>query len=695
MLEKAKWIEQVGGDGSAPVFRKKFQLENRENVTIAICGLGFYTAKVNGKSITEEVLMPPFTTYDERVLYQVYDLTDCVVEGENVIEVTCGNGWFNQEESDGWSFNKAAWKASPKMICEILVDGKTYLVSDSSWEVAGSRTTFNSHRGGETYEAGKEIEGFGPVKIARGPGGILEQQTMPGVKVLGEYEGVEIYPDIYDFGQSITGNVEITVEGKPGELVEIFYSERIRTDGSIDRQNVSEHVYSDRFAKDMYFLKGDGVETWHSDFGFHGFRYVLLYNPSNVKIHKAVARDMHTDLQTIGGYTCSDPVVNQLHQASVRSLLTNYVHIPMDCPHREKNGWTADAMLSSFQALYNLDMKESYYKWLDDIVDCQRPNGAIPCIAPTSFWGYQWGSGSTWDAALFVIPWNTYLFTGDLGGLVRYYPALKRYLEFLETQSDSGIFYNGLGDWCNPPKVPVCEDRVLVTCYAKHMYDIYAKISAVIGNREEEAWAKEQSQAIREAFIKEIEGKSTPCQTYYACLLYFDMTDDKEEAAKQLAASVREADGHIQGGIFGAFLVPLMLRDYGYFDLAWEMVTVDTYPGWVYLMNMCHGTIGECWLGQSSLDHHMFTAVDGFIHGSLSGLREDRSQPGMRKVQLKPYFPKNLENFSAWYDLPAGRLEIAWDQDTYRVQVPEGILGTVELDGREYPLQVGENSWKR
>ena len=692
MFEKAKWIECCGCPSDwAPVFRKKFQLQNAKQVEIAICGLGFYMLKVNGERVSEDLLTPPFTTYDKRVLYQVYDITEHVISGENVIEVTCGNGWYNQQEPDAWEFQHAVWKSAPQMICQVNVDGACYLVSDSSWEAAKSKTVFNSLRAGENYNAAIEVQEFYRVGIAKGPGGILEKQTMPSVKLQGTYEGKEIYPYVYDFGQSITGNVEIQVQGNCGDWVTIVYTERIREDGTVDRENIKEHVYSERFAQDNYFLKGEKEETWHGEFGFHGFRYVRLDHPATVKIVSVKARDMHTDLPTIGDYACDNDNVNRLHKACVRAMLTNYVHVPMDCPHREKNGWTADAMLSSFQALYNLDMKDSYRKWLDDIVDCQKASGAIPCIAPTSLWGYAWGSGVTWDATLFVLTWNIYRFTGDLSIIERFYPAMERYLGYLETQSDNDIFTIGLGDWCPPKKSIVCDERVLLTCYAKHVFDLFAQMSALLGFKEKEDYAKKRAAEIKAAFYKEFVGKHEPCQTYYVALVYFDMVEDKEQVAKQLAQTVERVGGHISAGIFGAYMVPIVLRDYGYFELAWEMVCKEEYPGWMYLMSKCHGAMGENWLGSASLDHHMFTAVDGFIQGSLSGLCAENAEAGFKNIHLKPYFPKGLNEFSFWHKLEEGIVEIKWNRESYCVMIPNGINGTVELGEQTYCLQTGEN----
>lgn len=696
MFETAKWIENAGCPAEwAPIFRKRFQLQETKEVEIAICGLGFYILEVNGKRVSEDLLTPPFTAYDKRILYQVYDITECVTLGENVIEVTCGNGWYNQQEADGWDFQHAAWKSVPKMICQVNVDGACYLVSDTSWETTKSKTIFNSHRGGESYQAGMEVQGFHPASIARAPGGILEKQTMPAVRLQGTYEGKEIYPYVYDFGQSITGNVEIKVQGRPDDWVIMVYTERIRDDGTIDRENVSEHVYSKRFAEDVYFLKGEGEETWHGEFSFHGFRYVRLRCSATTKILSVTARDIHTELPEIGGYSCDNHNVNRLHKACVRALLTNYVHIPMDCPHREKNGWTADAMLSSFQGLYNLDLKEAYKKWLDDIVDCQKPSGAIPCIAPTSLWGYGWGSGVTWDAVLFVLPWNIYQFTGDISIIERFYPAMESYLGYLETQSDNDIFTIGLGDWCAPLEITPCDERVILTCYAKHVFDLFAQMSQLLGLEEKETYAKRRAVEIREAFQKEFVGQHAPCQTYYAALVYFDMVDDKEEAARQLAEKVKLDGGHLYAGIFGAYMVPMVLREYGHFELAWEMVCKEEYPGWIYLMNKCHSAMGEEWRGSASLDHHMFTTVDAFIQESLSGLDMKRAAAGFKSIHLKPYFPKGMKEFSFWHDLEEGRIEIRWDEKSYRVVLPEGISGMLELGRETYLLQTGENLFSR
>lgn len=705
MLEGAKWIKGDCGEG-AVVFRKSFRLEDFHRAEIAVCGLGFYVLTMNWKRVGDDLLSPPFTAYDKRVLYQVYDVTDYLQKGENVVEITCGHGWYAMLQADTWNFQHAPWISDPKAICRLQADGKTVVSTDSSWSFAKSRTVYDSLRCGETYDATRDHLQFSPVFVATPPGGSLEKQSSPSVKLANTIEGKERASAredgkqvrVYDFGENVTGNVEITVRGARGDELRIYYSERFGEGVELDRKETGVYVWEaggDRFAEDRYVVDGNKQETWHGDFAFHGFRYVRIDYPESTTLCRVTARNFHTELKQIGRYDCDNAKINALHDACMRSTLTNFMHIPTDCPHREKNGWTADAFLSSYQTVYNFDVKAAYLKWLDDIVDTQRESGQICCIAPTPGWGYNWGSGVTWDAALFIVPWNVYSFTGDLSVLSRYEQPMKKYLSYLDGISDDDIYTIGLGDWCPPDHTPVMQTSALLTCYAKKVYDIYASVCTRLGNEAEAARAKARSAEIRAAFQKRFFGSHEAAQTYFASLVWFDMTDDKQESAARLAEMVKRDDGRVIGGIFGAQMIPEVLRDYGYFSLAWEAIQKDGYPSWLYMLSDGSGTLWERWDGKDSRNHHMFSTVDAFIHASLTGLRADSWSDDRKTLRLKPYFPNDIHRFSAEYELSCGKIVIAWDDETFRVVLPNGLQGAVECNGTEYVLQSGENVLQR
>ena len=74
-------------------------------------------------------------------------------------------------------------------------------------------------------------------------------------------------------------------------------------------------------------------------------------------------------------------------------------------------------------------------------------------------------------------------------------------------------------------------------------------MSELLGYEENKSYATRRSLEIRTAFQKKFVGKHEPCQTYYAALVYFDMVDDKETVARQLAKQVEQDGCHLYSGI--------------------------------------------------------------------------------------------------------------------------------------------------
>ena len=67
-----------------------------EIVIIIVCGLGLYEINVNGKKCGDEYLAPNFNAYDKWIQYQTYDITDTLEQGENIINVSLGNGMYKE-----------------------------------------------------------------------------------------------------------------------------------------------------------------------------------------------------------------------------------------------------------------------------------------------------------------------------------------------------------------------------------------------------------------------------------------------------------------------------------------------------------------------------------------------------------------------------------------------------------------------
>ncbi len=683
---QGKWISAPAcPPDTAPVFRKRFEVVSFTSGYVYLSGVGFYELYLNGCKVGDHLLSPAFTAYDKTVLYNGFDITALLQTGENLLEVTLGNGWFNETAPAAWEFDHATWRSTPQFILDLMVDGQPVVCSDRSWQASASQTVFNSLRGGETYDA-SAAEQPCAVAITHGPGGYLKKQSIPPIRLRSIREPKAVTPvpggAVYDFGVNLSGNAEICVKGTSGQKITLLYTERLHADGTADPSDNNMYAFGGQFQQDEYILGSKNEERWHSRFTYHGFRYVQVSGEAQVLSLRA--RCFHTDLTSKGGIETDYAPVQQLHDACVRSTLTNFHHIPTDCPHREKNGWTGDAHLSCEQALFNLDMNLAYQKYMDDLMDGQRPNGVISCISPTSIWGYNWGTGPTWDAALFEIPWQTYRFSGDLSILRQCEPAMDKYLTMLRGATDDHIYRSGLGDWCAPERKPLCSTESLLTAYAWYMHHLYAQIAALLGMPEKAAQAAGHADEIRKAFQQAFIGKETGSQTFWAMLLYFRLTDDPETALAELLKELEKTDWHLWVGIFGAKFLLNVLTEYGRFDIAWKVAMREGYPGYLDMLSRCSGTLGEQWDGENSRNHHMYSEIGAWFYKALAGIRINK--PGFEQITLAPHIPAEIARFTAWHDTPHGRLEVRWDEEQVEITLPEGVTATLVSRAGKQPI---------
>lgn len=693
MDSRAKWIELDGpvpeniGPAFCPEFRRGFELTAAPAAAVlAISGVGFYDVKINGKAVTENLMTPPFTAYDKRVYFEEYDVAALLKAGENEITVRLGSGWYNEKAANAWEFEHAAWHSDLKMIASLTADGECILVSDRSWSGRASETVFSQLREGETCDRSMPAQPWGGVKVSRSPGGVLEKYDGPAVRVEEIIEPVRVTAvgeeTLYDFGVNLSGNCEVTVSGPRGSRVKLVYGERIDENNALERGNISMFVQSDRFQTDEYILAGEGEETWHGLFAYNGFRYAMV--SGDAKVISVRARNFHTELPEAGGFECDSEVFNAIQSAVLRSTKTNFHHMPTDCPHREKNGWTGDAHLSAEQALFNLDIAPAYRKWMRDFRDAQRPSGMLPGIIPTSIWGYNWGNGVSWDCACIVIPWQSYMATGDDSILRENFDVMEKYVDYMESIADGHVSTIGLGDWCPPDEAKPMNTPALLTALSVRMYQLMEKICTVTGLGCAEKYAslaEVTAKAFRENFTGEVPadapfGPVQDSQTYLSMLLWFGLADDPADVTARLVKEIGEADNHLLCGIFGAKFILDALTDNGQFDLACEIASQKEYPGWYHMLSNGSGTLWEDWGGCNSLNHHMFSPISAWFYKGIAGIRIEEA--GYKKVRIAPHVPKGMQYFKAWHETPLGRLEVLWKDGQLTVTAPASM--TVEMD---------------
>jgi len=96
----AKWIvpelvEDTTRSNPAPMLRSDFTLDGTvASARAYVTSHGLYEMEINGRHVGDQVLAPDWTSYDKRLQYQTYDVTDLVKRGANAVGVTLGDGWW-------------------------------------------------------------------------------------------------------------------------------------------------------------------------------------------------------------------------------------------------------------------------------------------------------------------------------------------------------------------------------------------------------------------------------------------------------------------------------------------------------------------------------------------------------------------------------------------------------------------------
>ncbi len=732
---KAVWItdDKDKDAESAPMFRKEFDAgEEIRSARIYVSACAYAEVRLNGEKISNAFLDPGFTRYDKRNLYTVTEVADKLREGANVLSVVLGNGFYNEiHRLATWDFEKALWRNRARFVLELHIehaDGSISIVSsDGSWKTTADGPYVNNDiYSGDTYDARKEIAGWynpgfddtglrnavevsdpSPVLVSQKMGQILPSEELAPVAIKNFGDTIHVF----DFGKNISGLCRLEVEGKAGTELALAHAEILKADGRIEPGNINIYYYSRPgygFQTDRYILKGGGAEEWTPSFSYHGFRYVEVKSnvPMKLDANSLTAIHFHTAMESVGSFGCSNLLLDTLCNMARRTYCNNFMSIPTDCPQREKNGWTADAYLGQEVGLLNFDGILAYEKWLDDFVDNQKEDGSISGIIPSSGWGYADWIGPVWDAALFIIPYNLYLYYGDKTAIDKVWPVCKKYLEYLNSREDElGLVYYGIGDWLPfDTKTPTDYTSAL---FYRNDYFLMSKFAEILGEDASAYKAKEEKlrNAVNRKFYDPKTGLyATGSQTGQAVALYWGIVPDSEipKVVSGLRDLVIRKDGHLDFGSMGTKTVLRMLTKYGMSDLAFEMATKDDHPSWLSWIHDGLTTLPETWtmspkFNDASLDHIFFGDICAWLVNDIVGIQKDDSIPGFGHIVLAPHFVKGLNYAKATYKSIRGEIKVEWHREKgqviYKVSIPENTTATFISEDNSFSseLKCGEN----
>ncbi|MBR3942671.1 MAG: family 78 glycoside hydrolase catalytic domain [Clostridia bacterium] len=700
MLRDSIWIAASEEFGDVcPEFLKKVSVRNGlKKASLSLTSTGVYVAEMNGERVSY-ILAPGCTDYITRLQYQTYDVTSLLKEGENTLSVLVGNGWFRGGITRGYERLIGCEKA---ILAELVLeyeDETEVLRSDKSWQVKKSKVLFSDIYDGEIFDANAEADAESVKQVPYNKAILIPQEG----EEIKEQERFEVISEfvtpkgerVLDFGQEITGYIAIETDAKKGEEINLSFAEVMDKDGNFYTENY-------RDAKCMYlYICKDGQQSYKPLTVFYGFRYVRVNNaPKNTKFTAIV---VHSELKRTGKLFTSHEKVNQLFSNILWGQKGNFLDIPTDCPQRnERLGWTGDAQVFCKTAAYQYDIKKFFTKWLNDMAVEQRNDGAIPATVPNYICQNKINSATlsaAWGDAAVICPWVLYEMYGDKELLKKHFPMMEKWVSYMQDttcEADLWVGHGGLGDWLGLDAEEgsykgATDFDFISSAYYNYDLNILAKASKILDNGKGEFYEKLAKRS-RDAFIK----RFVECKTQTECVLalHFDLTDDKQKIANQLATMIKDNGNCLTTGFVGTPYLLFALSENGYTDLAYTLLLQEKFPSWLFSVNQGATTIWEHWDGikadgsfwskdMNSFNHYAYGSVAEWVYAVAAGILVTE-----KGIEICPNPDKRLGDLSAAFCSAYGLIKSAWHFDgekaVYEIEIPIDCYVTIN----------GKREWK-
>jgi alpha-L-rhamnosidase len=735
---------ETPSDPQTLALRREFQVKpGLRRALVNVSGLGCYELKVNGTKVGDALFPPGWTKYDKTCLYDTYDVTALLRKGENAAGLLLGNGMYNVT---GGRYKKFVGSFGPlKAIAQLRLeyeDGSVQVVGTGpDWKISPGPITFSCVYGGEDFDARLEQTGWTEpgfdegswapaVVLHRGePGTDLSGPALRGhsfasppvraIETISPAKITQLRPGVtvYDLGQNTAMMPRVRLKGPAGSSVRIIPAELIKEDGSVDRQSCGRGE-----AWWQYTFADEKPVTWFPKFYYHGARYLQVecipakpalaasgggdtVDSSKVlpEVESLEGVVVHAGCDPRGEFASSSELFTRIRRLIRWAQRSNMVTVLTDCPHREKLGWLEEYHLNGPAIRYEFDLARLFTKSMNDMADSQLKNGLVPDIAPEYV---QFNGGfrdsPEWGSACALVPWQQYLFEGDIELLRRYFKVMEDYVAYLGSKANNHIVSHGLGDWYdlgpNPPGYAQLTP-IPLTATAFYYYDahILSETAKLLGDTAKARKYAALADNIRDAFNREFYKPgaqptyATGSQAGNAIALVMNLAPEADRAAilEAIILDVRNRGDALSAGDVGYRYLLRALADGGRSDVIYDMNSQSSKPGYGYQLAQGATSLTEAWNArpQSSQNHFMLGQINEWFYHDLAGIQPTLEAPGFKKIRIRPCFPEQLSWVSASYNSPYGKISSRWERNgprtTLRVTVPPNTTAEVHLEGAD------------
>jgi len=697
------------------VLRSKFTINQVKKAQLNVVGLGFFYCYINGKRITQDQFLPLFTDFEKRenrptgevltghrLYVPQYDVTELLQDGENVISIHFGGGWYAVND-ERFGLPKAIWSLQAETENGSVVFGSSEKDKIKESYIADYNFASNAYtqRDYETqdlreydpavFEADYDDSAWDnaiaakPVEtrymISDCPADRLQEAL--AIRQIGEVDGLPLY----DTEQNCAVIPFFKIQAPAGEMVTVAFYEALKEDGTPDEtthHHQKFHVISD----------GKGTVT-RPMFTWFAFRYFTISgNAVPVEI-----RMLGTNVKVNSAFRCDNDVINWLYDTFLITQRNNmHTGIPSDCPHIERRGYTGDGQLACHAVMNVMDSQLFYKKWIGDISDCQDTlTGHVQYTAPYTRCG---GGPGGWGCAIIEVPYQYYKHYGDTQFLKDMYGQMLRYFDYLEAHSEKTLVTSDkegewcLGDWCPPDAVVLPAPYVNNYFYIKCLYRMI-EIAKLVGKEEDipmfESRIKERKDAIMISYFNKWDGNFLGnVQGANAFAVDIGLGDKRT-----YTNMVQRYDklGYFDTGIFGTDILIRLLFEHGDADVAARLLMSEEDFSFGGMRKRGATTLWENWpeVEGRSLNHPMFGAVTAYLFDYILGIGQEPDGSGYENIVIAPKIPADLHFAEGYRTLFCGKVSVRWEktEDTvkFTVSLPEGVKAKFVYNGVEKELQ--------
>ncbi len=726
---KARWIEPGFTEDTTksepcPMLRSNFKINGKvASARLYVTSHGLYEVHINGKRVGDQFFTPGWTSYNKRLQYQTYDVTDLLKNGKNAIGAILGDGWYRGYLT--WNDNRNVYGSKLALLAQIEItyaDGRTQIIgTNGGWKSSTGPILKSDIYNGETFDArlvktgwtktGYNDDGWDNVKIGSLSKNNLIAPEGPPVHKIEELKPVSVIytPEgdtVLDMGQNMVGWIRFKVTGKKGTKITLRHAEVLDKHGNFYTANLRTAK-----ATDTYILKGGGEEVFEPHFTFHGFRYVAVSGyPGKLNPDDFTGIVIHSDMEPTGHFESSNPLVNQLQSNIVWGQKSNFLDVPTDCPQRdERLGWTGDAEVFSPTASINMGTAGFYTKWLGDLAADQLPDGGIPVVIPNVL-GQGMGGAAGWSDSGVIVPWTVYQAYGDKRILEDQYKSMKAWVDYVRKQArknntpylwDTGFQF---GDWLafSPEDATAYQGSytvpdMIATAYFARSTDLLQRTAQILGKKKDAEEYTRLLSHIKKAFVREYVTPNgrviSDTQTAYVLALKFDLLPDslRKDAIEQLVKDIDER-GHLTTGFLGTPQINPVLSNNGRTDVAYRLLLHKKYPSWLYPVTMGATTIWERWDGikpdstfetpsMNSFNHYSYGAIGDWLYTVVAGLQ--KTEPGYKKFTIYPQPGGNMSHARVIFKSMYGKIESSWNLNSrtfdLNVRIPANTQAKIVL----------------